>query len=266
MNHTALIEALALPLESRVDKRIPKKMLVEQGAPTVGDKHRIEEGIEDLIWIAELKPANCGILAGPGADEIAILAVTLRPSAKASRLIELIHRAIPYPVLLVVSRPVVEGDPSKAPDEQPSSGGPLLLFSVAPKRPAQNEVGKVVVDFVVNSPPLVPAEFGPVEVAFLASLSLSGMGKSDLATVYFGWQTRLEALAAARITGIFRLAEDATTVARRREALEAHSQLAHDASLLRARIARETQMARRVEMNIEIRRLEQQMAEAVAEL
>lgn len=266
MSHAALIEALALPPESRVDKRIPKKMLVEQGAPTVADKRWIQDGIEDLIWIAAVKPANCGILAGPGADEIAVLAVTLRPSAKVSRLIELIHRAIPYPVLLVVSRPAVEGDPSKAPDEQPSSDDPLLLFSVAPKRPAQNEVGKVVVDFVVNSPPLVSAEFGPVEVAFLASLSLSGMGKPDLATVYLGWQARLEALAAARITGIFRLTEDATAVARRREALEAHSQLARDVGLLRARIARETQMTRRVELNTEIKRLEQQMAEALAEL
>ncbi len=160
----------------------------------------------------------------------------------------------------------MEGDPGGPPNGESSSGGSFLLLSVAPKRPAQNEAGKVVVDFVVNSPILAPAEFGPVEVAFLASLSLSGMGKSDLATVYLGWQTRLEALAAARITGIFRLAEDATTVARRREALEAHSQLAHDASLLRARIARETQMTRRVELNTEIKRLEQQMVEAIAEL
>jgi hypothetical protein len=33
--------------------------------------------------------------------EIAVLTVALRPAAKPTRLIELIHRAIPYPVLLV---------------------------------------------------------------------------------------------------------------------------------------------------------------------
>lgn len=266
MNITTWIEALALPPESRVDKRIPKKMLVEQGAPTTGDKRRIQEGIEDLVWVAALKPFNCGIPAVSGAEEIAVLTVTLRASAKESRLIELIHRAIPYPVLLVVSRPVADSDSVTQSEEESSSRDALLLLSVARKRPAQNEAGKVVVDFVVNSPNLFSAESGPVENAFLASLALSGMGKADLAAVYLGWQARLEALAAAHITGVFRLPGNSASVERRRQALETHNQLTRDASLLRTRIARETQMGRRVELNLQIKQLERQMAEAIAEL
>jgi len=41
MNVDQIIEALALPPESRVDKRVPKKLLIENGAPTVADRRQI---------------------------------------------------------------------------------------------------------------------------------------------------------------------------------------------------------------------------------
>ena len=34
MNYTPVINALALPPDARVDQRVPKKLLLEQGAPT----------------------------------------------------------------------------------------------------------------------------------------------------------------------------------------------------------------------------------------
>jgi Domain of unknown function (DUF4391) len=61
MSAAALIAALALPAEARVDKRVPKKLLVEQGAPTAADKRQIHDGIEELMWIAALKPTTIGV-------------------------------------------------------------------------------------------------------------------------------------------------------------------------------------------------------------
>jgi hypothetical protein len=96
-----VIAALALPADTRVERRVPKKLLLEQGAPTAGDKRQIQEGIEDLIWVAALKPNNIGVPAFRDEAreylEIAVLTVALRDIAKASRLTELIHRVIPYP-------------------------------------------------------------------------------------------------------------------------------------------------------------------------
>ena len=57
----AILDALTLPPDSRVDQRVPKKLLLEQGAPTVADKRQISAGIEELLWIAALKPTNIGI-------------------------------------------------------------------------------------------------------------------------------------------------------------------------------------------------------------
>jgi len=57
MNVPMLIDALALPTDVRVDQRVPKKLLLEQGAPTAADKRQIQNGIEEMLWIAGLSGA-----------------------------------------------------------------------------------------------------------------------------------------------------------------------------------------------------------------
>lgn len=84
-----LIAVLGLPVGCRVDQRVPKKLLLENGAPTAIDKRLINEGIEDIHWLAALKPTTIGV--GPYRDdqreylEIAVLAVTLRDAAAKPR-------------------------------------------------------------------------------------------------------------------------------------------------------------------------------------
>jgi len=105
MSFARIIDALAIPPEARVDQRVPKKLLVEQGAPTSADKRQIQDGIEELLWVAALKPTNIGVPAFRDEVreylEVAVLSVTLRAEPKAGRLTELIHRAVPYPVVLI---------------------------------------------------------------------------------------------------------------------------------------------------------------------
>ena len=101
-----LIAALELPDSCRVDQRVPKKLLIENGSPTTADKRNITEGIEEIQWVATLKPSIIGVPEYRDEIceylEIAVLCVTLRSGAKAARLAELIHRAIPYPVFLIL--------------------------------------------------------------------------------------------------------------------------------------------------------------------
>jgi hypothetical protein len=132
MNFAPVINALALPPDARVYKRVPKKLLTEQGAPTAADKRQIQDGIEELLWVAALKPTNIAVPAFRDDVreylEIAVLAVTLRSAAKPSRLIELIHRAIPYPLVLVTEH------------------RDAVNLSLAHKRWSQGEAGKVVIE------------------------------------------------------------------------------------------------------------------------
>ena len=73
-----------------MDQRVPKKLLVENGAPTAADKRQINDGIEELVWLAALKPATIGVPVYRDETreylEIAVLALTLRAGAKAARL------------------------------------------------------------------------------------------------------------------------------------------------------------------------------------
>src|ERR1035441_2223177 len=132
MSTAPVIDALAIPLEARVDRRVPKKLLLEQGAPTAADKRHIQDCIEEMTWVAALKPINIGVPAFRDAVreylEIAVLTVALRPTAKPPRLIELIHRAIPYPLVLVTEH-----------------RGAVNL-SLAHKRWSQGETGKMVIE------------------------------------------------------------------------------------------------------------------------
>ncbi len=240
---TAIVSALELPSGARVDARVPKKMLVEQGAPTAADKRAIQDGVDEIQWLAALKPNTVAIPAFADEvrdyPEIAVIAAIFRAEARAARLIELIHRAIPYPVLLITA----------------GSGG--VAMSVAPKRAAQNEGGKVVVERVVVVGGLDPTALPNTERAFMDSLALRNQPSRDLSAVYDGWLARIEALAAARLSGIYAVGDDASAIARRRAALESHAQLARDIAGLRAKAIREKQLNRRVDLNIEIQRLEQ---------
>jgi hypothetical protein len=241
----AIFDALGLPPEARVDARVPKKLLVEQGAPTPADKRAIQEGIDELHWLAVCKPTTIGVPAFVDDAreylEIAVVTCAFRPIARAARLIELIHRAIPYPVMLITS------------DDDGVS------LSVAHKRHAENEAGKVVVERVVLTGGLPAKLEAPEYLRFLEALSLAQQPRFDLCTLYDGWLTRIEALNAARLNGAFLATDDAASIVRRRNALEAHSQLTREIIDLRAKAIREKQLNRRVDLNLEIQRREAEL-------
>ena len=246
MTADPVIAALAVPHDSRVDQRVPKKLLLEQGAPTPADKRAIQDGIEELFWVAALKPVNVGVPVFRDDVreylEIAVLTVTLRQDAKANRLAELVHRAIPYPVLLVTVQ--AEG----------------CMLSVAHKRWSQGETGKVVIEDLHGTVELHADAPNAEETAFLGSLAVAGLPRGDLYALYQGWVDRVAALEAARITGVFALPGELGQGGEIREGLEEHKALERELFLLRARANKEKQMNRRVELNLQIKRLEAEAA------
>lgn len=248
----ALLAALALPADALVEQRVPKKLLLEQGAPTAADKRRIQNGIGEVIWFAALKPTNIGVPAYRDEVreylEIDVIAADLRDSAEGSRLTELIHRAIPYPVVLVVAQ------------------GEGVSLSVAHKRWSQGEAGAVVVEEMRATTVFRPDKPSECEVAFLDSLAVSGLQARDLFTLYQGWFDRVMALDASVITGTFALPESVEHAAARRDALAAYDRLTREIAILRAQAQKDTQMNRRVELNLAIKRLEAELTRKTTDL
>ena len=252
MSFAPIIHALALPPETRVDQRVPKKLLVENGAPTAGDKRQINDGIEEILWHAALKPANLGVPAYRDAVreylEIAVLTVIFRPTAKPARLVELIHRAIPYPLLLAARH------------------GETVSLSVAHKRWSQGESGQVVIEELRATAPFRPENPTTEEAQFLARLSVIGLPQGSLFALYQSWFDSVLALEAAQITGAFVPPPSVERSAALRESLDARVATLRELALLRTQAENETQLNRRVELNLAIKKLDARIAELDANL
>lgn len=237
----AVLAALNLPAPARVDHRVPKKLLLENGAPTSADKRLINEGIEAIQWLAVLKPATCGshVFKDDVREylEIAVLLMTLREQAKESRLIELLHRAVPYPVLLLIESPA------------------CLSISLAHKRHALKEADRVVLDEEPVTTTLQP-ENSIFHAAFLQAMDLSRQPRNTLYSLYQGWLDTVVALQAARVSGSFSILDSTERAQQRRQSLHATLQLQAQITELRRAAVNASQLARQVEMNLRIRNLE----------
>ncbi len=251
MTGDEVVAALELPAAARVDRRIPKTLLGEHGAPTAADRRRINEGIEQIQWVAALKPTTIGV--GAYHDEareyleIAVIRVMFRGEKTTDRLLELLHRAIPYPVLAVAE----------------TSGQTRL--SVAHKRWSQSEAGKTVLD---GDPITVdaPREGAGHRSDFAAALAVSRQPRASLLALYQGWLEALLALEAARLSGRYSILPTDEGRKARRTALQVILRLDAEIVRLRAAAAKEKQMARQVALNLELRRAEAERAEALGRL
>ena len=239
------VAVLDLPSGSRVDQRVPKKMLVENGAPTAADKRLLNDAIEEFQWLAALKPNTIGVPEFRDEVkeylEIAVLYVALRgvvddqarKPANVVRLRELVHRAVPYPVVLMLDAP--QG----------------LSVSMAHKRWAQNEAGKVVLDGDVVSVTL--ADDLDTSHPFCRAVALRSQPQTSLMALYQGWMECLQALQAARHTGAFKVADTPESARTRRLALQQCERLRAEAERLRTQAAKEKQLPRQVELNLALK-------------
>lgn len=257
-----MISALRLPAEASVGQRIPKKMLTDnltsRGAATSADRKLLQEQIDEVTWVAALKPTNAGIPVYQDEVrsylELAVLSVRLREgsqiapipakvSPSVARLAELVHRAIPYPVLLVLD------------------DNARLYLSLVHIRWAQKEADKAVLDgdliqgvFVHNGSPAASVMDADTVNAFINAMDLSKQPRTDLLTLYQGWMDTLSAWQAAAVTGRFECVSPQQATARRAALRRCH-ELDAQISSLRAAASKEKQMARQVAANLEIKAL-----------
>lgn len=226
-----LFDALALPASARMERRVPKAMLGEHGATGAGDRKLVETGIERLRWRAALKPATIGVpaLTDDARDyaEIAVLTLETRAGANAARLARIAHGAIPYPLILITGT------------------ADTATISVAPKRRHERQAERFVIERLVMSPDLAEPIDSPA-AAFLASLAVADLPAASLWSLYEGMIDRIDACAAARITGGFRLPASAQEAEIRRTALSAHDGQVREVARLRKLAAAEKRLATRV--------------------
>jgi len=245
----SVITALVLPVSCRVDRRIPKKILLDNTDFSARDRRRISEDIKELRWLAVLKPGNTGI---PGYQddirtyrEISVLSMEIRKPNSGPRLNELVHRAIPYPILLIYNYEID------------------LHMSVAHKRSALNEAGKVIIDGDITDVAIDNSdEHSSVCTDFMANLTIEKQKQQSMFKVYQSWSDTLIALRAAYISGQFKLVDNTD----RRLLLDEYESLTNELKLLQNRIRQEGMMARKVELNLQIKGIKLKLSDIKSRL
>jgi hypothetical protein len=245
--------ALALPPMNAPARRLPKDVLAQHGAANAADRKLIDSAIERLDWWATLSPGTIGVAAGTDDERpvpaIQLLAMTARIEPT-QRLLTLVHRAIPVPIILATALP--------------GKGGTRL--SLAPLRRADRIAGQMVVERLFITPDL-GAKDEQASAAFLASLALPSLPQATLVALYGALVERSEALTIARIVKTpFQLSPDAASAEMRRAALARYRKTESEWLAARAAARREAGLARQVALGNQVRQLKDRLRAIVGEL
>ena len=102
--HYSLFSILNFPETAFLGKRVPKKQFLESGELVAGDKKLFRENVKNVYWEFTLKSSTCPVL--PFRDnereylEVAVLQVEMNFQKGHKRIAEIIHRVIPYPLMI----------------------------------------------------------------------------------------------------------------------------------------------------------------------
>ncbi|MCH9647782.1 MAG: DUF4391 domain-containing protein [Deltaproteobacteria bacterium] len=250
MSVEAFFDRLGLPEASRVDKRIFKRMVLDHGKLTAADKKALSDDVSKLTWKYALKADTVQVLPYEDAEreylEIAIVEALLSNRGRAARIAEIIQRAIPYPVLLVL----VEG-----------SG---LCLNVAHKRFSRAEEGGIVAEGFLCSPWL-EQPLSDLDREFCQALALSRLSRVDFFALYRGMVNAVLARMCAEFSGTL-VVDGRQPEQDRRQRLEQCHDLDREITSLRAVIRDQNRFADQVELNTRIKELEARLLEAKAGL
>ena len=239
------------PTSCHLGKRVYKRLFYENAKLTAYDKKILKEDVETVCWQLSFKPTTIPIQ--PYKDErreyleVALVEIALHGKNRISRLSELVHRAIPYPLILMCTFE----------DE--------ACFSSADKRFSEAERDVVVAEEVRLSDWIDLSGPSAVQAEFLKSLDVTGWSYTNFRTFYNSFINRLLALESAAYTGSFSL-DSGMGRDERVSLLSECRQIEEHIKSLRNAIKNEDHFNRQVEMNATIKELESQLEELVARL
>jgi hypothetical protein len=247
-----LYESMAIPDACQLGKRVFKKLFQENAKLGATDKKAFREDIDTITWQYTLKPTTIPIRAYEDDQreyhEIAVLQVDLKTDRRTNRIAEVMHRAIPYPLVVVFVF------------------GTTCALSLAHKRFSQAEKGAIVAEDFVITDWIDLAAPTQVQRDFIASLVVTALPDTHFLAFYSAIADRLVALDCARLTSKFRLGFAADKRRARRNRLAACHDLEGRIDEYRTAIQKETQFNRQVELNTKMKELEKQLKRKAAGL
>ena len=233
---------LVIPESCQLDKRIFKKMFYDNGQLNAADKKAFSDDIDEIIWRYTLKPETINIPRYDDADheyhEIAIIQIGLKDTKQLKRIAQIIQRSIPYPVLLVLTQ------------------HNTLLLNTADKRINKVDQTKIVIDETLYTDWLDLEQLLDYQREFLQQFSMKQFSYQDLYRTYLDMIDKIVNLNCGKITGKFGNNSHTEDIDRRACLAEIH-QLELQRNELRSALKKENQFNRQIDLNVQIKQLEQ---------
>ena len=269
-NFEAFLESLEIPKACELNKPVFKKMFLDasDGKKSVldaGDKTSLKEDVEKIRWLYTLKPNTINI--APYKDdeleypEIAVLHIELsNPNPKektVKRIAHFIHRAIPYPLLLLFTCTMTHDR-----GEQEN-----LMVALAFKRTNQADREKWVINDSINTGWIDLSNASEAESDFLSSLRLTGLPFNNFYFFYQAIAKRVVAVICAEHSNVFSLDDGANRGSENRlDKLRELEKLTAKKSELANKLKKERQMGKQVDLNTQIKNINDKIAKIKSSL
>jgi hypothetical protein len=258
----SIFSILDFPTETFLHKRIAKKMFLESDSLGASDQKLFRENVKNVYWEYTLKPSTCPVL--PYRDdereylEVAVLQVEMNSRKGHKRIAEIIHRIIPYPLMLGFTTETGE-----------------IALSVAPKRFSQAEHGAFVaerffttdwMEVTIDNGELTMeneknCQLSTVNYQFIKSLAWGDMPLQTYGTLYNAWVDRFTGYECSVLTGTFTIAKAGDRLCWLARCWEIESRI----SELRGQL-KKAAFNRQVELNTQIKKCEQELKQLVGNL
>lgn len=228
-----IYEFLNIPDSCFIGNTIYKKLFYENADLSASDKSLFTDTINKVIWLYCLKPETINIPAYKDEvrdyPEIEVIEVLVHNDYKLKRIAEIIMRTIPYPMLLIF----------KLEDKR--------QFYVAHQRSSQSDSSKntieefIATDWLDNNSDL------------LAKLDVKQMRFTNFYALY---SDIVDAISIYNLSTIMPMEGNITGAEARQLSADIEA-IEQEIVSLRSKLKKETQFNRKMELNIEIKKLEQ---------
>lgn len=224
---------LNIPDSCFVGSTIYKKLFYENAHLSSSDKSLFTDTINKVVWLYCLKPETINIPVYKDEvreyPEIEVIEVILNKEYGLNRIAEIIMRTIPYPMLLIF----------KLEDK--------IRFYMAHQRTSQSDSSKNTIEEFIST------DWLRNDSDLFAKLDIKQMRFTNFYTLY---SDIVDAISIYNLSAIMPT-DDTITGAKARELSAKIEDIEQRIANLRSKLKKESQFNRKMELNIEIKRLEQ---------
>ena len=223
---------LKIPDSCFIDNTIYKKLFYENADLSTSDKSLFTDTINKVTWLYCLKPETINITAYKDEvrdyPEIEIIEVLITKDYKLKRIAEIIMRTIPYPMVLIF----------KLEDKR--------QFYVAHQRINQNDSSKNTIE------EFIATDWLDRDSALFAKLDIRQMRFTNFYALY---SDMVDTISIYNLSAIM-ATDEKITGAEARELSAQIEEIEQEITSLRSKLKKESQFNRKMELNIDIKRLE----------